>query len=175
LLELRRFLESILNCRDDLLTAPRIMFKGQILINLSASDKTKFGKEDFASQSLPQKVFSALWSVESEVNNGGFWQYFFKDGNETAWFLVEALEIIGAPKTAEICKQAIATAFPAGLPETSEAIRSAVTDFSDEILKKLELLTQHFFAYPDNLTDLLFVYVSEHPEEFGTLPKPDDA
>ena len=31
----------------------------------------KIGKEEFAQQSLPQKVFSAIWEVESEVNNGG--------------------------------------------------------------------------------------------------------
>jgi hypothetical protein len=52
------------------------MNKNDILINLSESENTRFGKEDFALQSLPQKVFSAIWAVESEVNNGGFSQYF---------------------------------------------------------------------------------------------------
>jgi hypothetical protein len=47
-----------------------IMTKNDILINLSESEKTSFGKQDFASQSLPQKVFSAIWAVESEVNSG---------------------------------------------------------------------------------------------------------
>lgn len=42
--------------------------KNHILIGLSESERTKFGKEDFASQSVPQKAFSALWEVESEVN-----------------------------------------------------------------------------------------------------------
>ncbi len=52
------------------------MTKNQILIRLSESKNTQFGKEDFSRQSLPQKVFSAIWAVESEVNNGGFSQYF---------------------------------------------------------------------------------------------------
>jgi hypothetical protein len=151
------------------------MNKNGILINLSESDKTKFGKEDFARQSLPQKVFSAIWAVESEVNNGGFAQYFFNDSRESAPFVVQALETIGAPKTAAICQRAIAAAFPEGLPEGSQAIRSAAADFSDEVLEGLEPLDQEFFAYPHNLTDLLFAYVSQHPEEFGILPKPDDA
>jgi hypothetical protein len=51
--------------------------------------------------------------------------------------------------------------------------QSLAADFSDEILEKLEPLDQEFFAYPHNLTDLLFAYVSEHPEEFGTLPNSD--
>jgi uncharacterized protein DUF4375 len=50
--------------------------KNAFLIQLSESDRTMFGKEDFATQSVPQKVFSAIWAVESEVNNGGFSQYF---------------------------------------------------------------------------------------------------
>jgi Domain of unknown function (DUF4375) len=89
--------------------------------------------------------------------------------------VAEALETIGAPKTASICQRAIITAYPAGLPPTVETIRSVAADFPNEILDELELLDQEFFAYPHNVTDLLFVYASAHPEEFGTLPRPDDA
>jgi len=149
--------------------------KNHILIGLSESPQTKFGKEDFSSQSIAQKVFSALWEVESEVNNGGFSQYFVNSSAESAHFVVDALNMIGAPKTADICKRAIVTAFPAGLPQSEEAIRSAAGDFPDEVLERLEPLDQEFYSYPHNLTDLLFAYVSAHPEEFGALPKPDDA
>jgi len=150
------------------------MTKDQILISLSMSDKTSFGKVDFASQSLPQKVFSAIWAVESEVNNGGFSQYFVNSSAESAPFVAEALETIGAPDTASICRRAIAAAFPTGLPQSEEAIRSTSAEFSDDELAALEPLDQEFFSYPHNLTSLLFAYVSEHPEEFGKLPKPDD-
>jgi len=34
-------------------------------------------------------------------------------------------------------------------------------------------LDSEFFAYPHDLTDLLFTYVSTHPEEFGELPQPE--
>jgi hypothetical protein len=149
--------------------------KNHILTRLSESPQTKFGKEEFASQSVPQKVFSALWEVESEVNNGGFSQYFVNSSAESAHFVADALRMIGAPKTADICDRAIAAAFPTGLPQSEEAIRSAAADFSDEVLEKLEPLDQEFFSYPHNLTDLLFAYVSQRPEEFGTLPKSDDA
>jgi Domain of unknown function (DUF4375) len=150
------------------------MTKNHILIELSGSERTKFGKEAFSTQSLPQKVFTAIWDVESEVNNGGFWQYFFNSSNESAWFAVQALETVGAPQTADICRRAIKAGFPAGLPEQPEAIRSAADNFSDEVRDELEALDQEFFSYPHDLTDLLFTYVSNHPEEFGSLPKPDD-
>ena len=151
------------------------MHKNGILIALSESHRTKFGKEDFSAQSIPQKVFSSIWAVESEVNNGGFSQYFFNSSCETAIFVAQALETIGAPRTADICKRAIAAAFPNGLPADSEAIRSAASDFSDEIEDSLNALDREFYQYPHDLTELLFAYVSRHPEEFGELPKSDDA
>jgi hypothetical protein len=151
------------------------MDKNGILIALSESDKTRFGKDDFSAQSLPQKVFSSIWAVESEVNNGGFSQYFLNLSAETAGFVGEALDTIGAPKTAEICRRAIAVAFPEGLPSDPEAISSAASDFSGETEDKLDALDKEFFQYPYNLTQLLFSYVSKHPEEFGELPEPDDA
>jgi hypothetical protein len=151
------------------------MNRNRILIALSESKQTGFGKQEFAEQSFPQKVFSAIWALESEVNDGGFSQYFLNSSAESASFVVQALETIGAPKTASICRRAIATAFPTGLPTTVEVIRSGAADFPDEIPEKLETLDQEVFAYPHNLTDLLFAYVSSHPEEFGKVPKPDDA
>jgi|SRR6185437_3921115 len=147
--------------------------KNNILIALSQSDKTQFGKE-FESQSIPQKVFSAIWALESEVNNGGFSQYFVNDSCETAAFVPEALELIGAPRTADICRRAIRTAYPSGLPKTSAAISSAAAEFSDGVLESLQTLDNEFFAYPHDLTSLLYDYVSNHPGEFGALPKVDD-
>jgi Domain of unknown function (DUF4375) len=152
------------------------MDKNRILIALSESDRTSFGKqEDFVTQSDPQKVFSAIWAVESEVNNGGFSQYFFNSSCETAGFVPEALEKIGALRTAEICRRAIAVAFPDGLPADPESIRSAASDFPDETEQKLDRLDREFYQYPHNLTELLYAFVSKHPEEFGELPQPDDA
>jgi len=150
------------------------MTRNQILIRLSESENTQFGKVEFARQSVPQKVFSAIWELESEVNNGGFSQYFVNSSAETAPFVVDALRAVGALDTANICERAIAAAFPDGLPNF-DTIRSAAVDFPEELLGKLEELNQQFFSYPNDLTDLLFTYVSERPEAFGILPKPEDA
>ena len=124
------------------------MDKNGILIALSESDKTKFGKDDFSTQSFPQKVFSSIWALESEVNNGGFSQYFANLSSETAGFVTEALEAIGAPTTAEICRRAIAAAFPDGLPSDPEIISSAASDFSGETEDKLDAWTRSSFSIP---------------------------
>ena len=150
------------------------MTKDKILIELSSSTKTKVYKEDFANQSFPQKVFSAIWEVEAEVNNGGFSQYFFNNSRASAWFVVLALEHVGAPKTASICERAIAVAFPSGLPEDLDSVRSAANNFPKNVQEKLYALDKEFYAYPHDLVDLLFAYVKQNPDEFGTLPEPDD-
>jgi hypothetical protein len=148
------------------------MTKNEILIGLSESDRSKFGKDPFSLQSFPQKVFSSIWAVESEVNNGGFSQYFLNSSTETAAFVAEALDTIGAPRTAAICRRAVERAFPNGLPSTGSEISSAAADFSDELLSELDGLDNEFLAYPHDLTDLLFDYVCKHPEEFGAVPNP---
>ena len=107
------------------------------------------------------------------MNNGGFSQYFANSSGDTAPFVVEALDVLGAPKTADICRRAIMAAFPGGLPHVPESIQSASADFSDDILEALEPLDREFFAYPHNLTELLYTYVGKHPEEFGAVPKAD--
>jgi len=150
------------------------MNKNSILIDLSESERTSFGKEDFSAQSYPQKVFSAIWAAESEINNGGFAQYFQNSSCETAPFVIEAFEAISAPRTADICRRAIAAAFPGGMPSEPDAIAAAAADFSDDITEQLEELDAEFLGYPHNLTDLLFTFVAKHPEEFGHLPDADD-
>jgi len=149
------------------------MDKNNTLIRLSASENARFGKEPFADQSLPQKVFSTIWAVETEVNNGGFSQYFINGSSEGASFVVEALERIGARRAAEICRRAIAIAFPIGLPSSGTAISTAARGFPDSVLCSLRALDKEFWSYPDDLTGLLFDYVSKHPGDFGKLPTPN--
>jgi Domain of unknown function (DUF4375) len=151
------------------------MDKNAFLIELSESDKTAFGRTDFGEQSTPQKVFSAIWALESEVNNGGFSQYFYNSSNETAGFVAEALETIDAPQTAAICREVIAVAFQGGLPADPAAIEAAAEEVPDEVLEKLDALDQQFFLYPNPLTDLLFAFVAKHPEEFGEIPEIESA
>jgi hypothetical protein len=134
----------------------------------------KFGKEEFATQSIPQQVFSTIWELESEVNNGGYSQYFQNCSAETAPFVVAALNTIGASQAAGISMLAINAAFPGGLPAAPELISAAAGNFSDDILGQLAGLDKQFFTYPDNLTDLLFDFVSKYPDEFGVMPVPND-
>jgi hypothetical protein len=61
------------------------------------------------------------------------------------------------------------TAFPNGLPSNPDAISAVAAAFPPDVEEGLFQLDEEFFAYPYNLTELLFAYVSDHPDEIGSL------
>ena len=131
------------------------MDKNSYLIDLSESDSTDFGRMDFSAQGHEQRVFSAIWGLEGQVNSGGFIQLFDNEEPELVAFAPAALRSIGAINCAEIVSSAVALAPNRDAPE---------------VAGHLERLEEEFYSYPDNLTDLLFSYIAAHPEVFGAAP-----
>ena len=102
-----------------------------------------------------QKVFSAIWALESQVNNGGFASFLEYEDPALVAFAPEALRIVGAGTCAEIVSRAVAL---------------TAVDELDQITDQLDDLDAEFYAYPDDLTDLLYTYVSANPTVFGQMP-----
>jgi hypothetical protein len=145
------------------------MDKNTYLIALSESPESDYGKRDFADQSNPQKVFSAIWQLESDVCNGGFGQYFTNCwGDPSVKFAPEALRTIGAHKCAAIVDQAMAL-LPPGIPDDFDE-RSDFFESEEALSAALSEIDTKFYAYPDKLTELLFAFVTKHPDEFGPTP-----
>jgi hypothetical protein len=149
------------------------MDKNTYLIELSESDRTDFGRVEFASQSSDQQVFSAIWALESEVNSGGFAHYFSSTEGDTANFAPAALERIGAHRAAAIVREALHVLSPGPLPAGQAARESLIEDLNEAQQDRVSELDSKFYSYPDNLTELLFAFVSERPDLFG--PVPEDA
>jgi hypothetical protein len=141
--------------------------KNEYLIDLSESSATSFGKVDFETQTRVQKIFSTVWSAESEISNGGFAQY-FRNSAETVSTLVGAFTEIGAQKMAAICGKATAFVFPTAVPLEVQEVSKLVDLIDDETQAELGELDEEFFQCPENLTDLLYDFVMAHPEEFST-------
>jgi hypothetical protein len=145
------------------------MDKNGFLIDLSESKKTDFGKVTFSKQSEVQKVFSAIWELESQVNNGGFDQYFRNNDSDAIAYAPTALKAIGAKSCAKIVEHAIKIISP--LLPTTKKREAALDALSEKQQDRLQALDSKFFEYPDNLTDLLFAFVAKHPESFGPIPE----
>lgn len=157
--------------RLPLSVAPSPMNKNRLLIALSESAHTDFGRVRFADQSKPQQVFSAVWALESQVNNGGFLKYFASSDFDTANFSPTALRAIGAEKCARISERALRALSSSPLPDSQQACGQLVASLSVDARKSFDALDSEFMAYPDNLTELLYAYVAAHPESFGPIPK----
>lgn len=130
------------------------MDRNAYLIELSESDRTAFGRVDFAAQPLEQRIFSAVWALESEVNSGGFSQFFGNEEPELVAFAPAALRSIGAVACAGIVERAVALASSGVIGAESQ----------------MEELDSEFLAYPDNLTELLHAHVAAHPTAFREAP-----
>ena len=111
------------------------MNKNNYLIDLSESRHTDFGRVDIADQSDPQKVFSAIWALESQVNNGGFLQYFISSDGDTADFAPAALRSIGAQACASVVERALRAASLSPLPDSQDA-RKALADFLSDAARE---------------------------------------
>src|ERR1700730_15034568 len=121
------------------------MDTNKYLIELSESERTDFGHVDFARQSEVQRVFSAVWEIESQVNNGGFDQYFRNSDSDIIAFAPAALNAIGATACAKIAESAINLISP--LPATQEQRYGALAALSERQYDKLESADSKFFEY----------------------------
>lgn len=102
----------------------------------------------------PQKVFYFNQTLEREVNNGGFDQYFTNSGSENAYETIASLKAIEANITANILQRAIDLVL--GLVEKNEEI-------SYETWDKLD---NEFYNYEDNLNVLNIEYIKKYKEFF---------
>ena len=150
-------------------TSPSRKEKDRILIELSESPRVQFGRIDYLKQSRPQQVFTAIWELEGQVNNGGFHQWFFNSSGDIAVYTEDALRAIGAARTADIVAAAVAL-FPGGPPPRNRAERQRrLATVSPNVLEAWDRLDGRFFKAPDDLTSLLYSWVKAHPKEFGSV------
>ncbi len=129
------------------------------LIKISEAVFARYSKVGFSHLSKPEQVFVCVWSLEAEVNNGGFDQFYFNSSGDHAVETVDALESIGASHTAEIVRRANAV-FGASGPSSVRAIRQEQLDALPESVRgSFDTLDQEFYAYKDDLEALLRAYV----------------
>jgi len=110
----------------------------------------------------PDEVVDLIDALEGEVNNGGFDQYFYNSAGDKTAETIQALEIIGALKMADIVRRA-AKKFPGAMPSNNRFERQHVLLASDPKAIAFRDLDEEFYDYPDNLAELLKKYKSSSP------------
>jgi hypothetical protein len=137
------------------------------LTQLAERPDARFWRVSYEALSAPERVFRSVWELEAEVNNGGFHQYFWNSSGSLAPHAPAALRAIGASTTAGIVESAIA-AVGRDIPWSDERARQTRLDAIEP--QRLERFDDAFYAYPDNLTMLLYRYASEHRGDLGLSP-----
>jgi hypothetical protein len=121
-----------------------------------------------------QRALYALHWTRSEVENGGFHQFFY---NSTGMLGAEALagaERIGAADFAAVIREAFSI-FPDGPIEDNVSRQDYMGELGDEHIATLEKLDDRFYALmghedESTLARKCAAYVESHPEEFFTDP-----
>ena len=128
-------------------------------------NKTQYG-EDMSALSEAERIFYITQTLEMEVNNGGFSQFFYNSSGNFSNELVGAFTAIGANATAAICQKAI-SAFGRDIPvdrdEREEMLDELESDEFDEILEECD---SAFYDYEDNLNELNYNFVMKNKESF---------
>lgn len=131
-------------------------------LSARVAEKCAYG-EDLAALSPAERVFYLTQTCEEEVNNGGFDQLLFNAGFDLRE-LPEAFRTIGAPKTADICAQALA-ALGGEVPEDREERREVLASRKGPPTE-LGACDEDFLRYEEDLAALNAAYVRAHREDF---------
>jgi len=114
----------------------------------------------------PQKTFFYNQSLERELNNGGFEQYFRNSSGSYAHDTVNSLQLIGAHKTAEILKLAIDQFPECRVPIDRSNRVSLVEMMEGKMSKAWDELDAQFYKYEDDLNSLNLDYVKQNRMSF---------
>ena len=128
-------------------------------------NKTNYG-DNMSVLSEAERIFYVTQSLEMEVNNGGFSQFFFNSSGNFANELVSAFTAIGAIETATICQKAI-SAFGRDIPVDRDEREEMLEELeSDEIAEILTECDNAFYEYKDNLNELNYNFAVNNKHSF---------
>lgn len=114
----------------------------------------------------PQQVIYIIWTLEGEVNNGGFNQYYYNPSGQFAKLAPEALNLVGANQYAALTQAA---------NEVYEKEKGRITKYQDgtsEGFSKsyennpLEKFDHEFYTLKEPLMDLQISYIRKHKRDF---------
>ena len=103
------------------------------------------------------QVAYCIHQFEAEVNNGGFDQFFTNSTGEYVRETIQALTDIGATKTCNLLRRAVAIGFPGGYPADASVYESA---FVGDGVEGLDPLDEEFYRYAEPLADLVNAYLA---------------
>lgn len=122
--------------------------------------------ENLENLTQPQKDFFFNQTLEREINNGGFNQYFYNSSGTFAHQTVESLKAIGATATATVLQRAINEFPDSSVPEDESKRWKVLEEIQEAADLVWERLDNEFLEYREDLTTLNLNYVKRHKADF---------
>ncbi|MDR7210123.1 DUF4375 domain-containing protein [Flavobacterium piscis] len=132
----------------------------------SADYKNEF--ETVMSWNKSKQAIYMIWALESEVNNGGYNQFYFNSSGQFYKYLPDALKLVGANKFTELTKRANET-FEKENPKITQHQDGTIEGFSksyeDNPLNKFD--NEFYKVYEtENLQQLQVDFIRKHKTKF---------
>jgi hypothetical protein len=148
---------------DELLSLEGKYRLDSLVVAFHQALEQKSAREGGDALSIEERLIPAIEVLESEVNNGGFAQFFVNSSNEYVPMIVQALLRIGCPKTADIKQKAIDALH---LPTLSvEAIETAMA--KGESGEALDACDALYFKGEEDIADKLFAFIKVNKDAFS--------
>lgn len=131
-------------------------------------EKTQYG-DDMSVLSAKERIFYITQTLEMEVNNGGFSQFFFNSSGDFSSEIVSAFCAIEAHTTAGICEKAL-SAFGCEISTDRRERLKMLDEFDEDEINQIDEILDEcdnaFYDYPDNLTELSYQFIMKNKELF---------
>lgn len=120
----------------------------------------------FEDLSIPEQNFIYIDIFESEMLNGGLFDFFYNESGTYAHQALEAYTAIGADQTAELLNNAIKT-FPE-LPVSKDIFqrRFLMHSLDSQTLKSWDHLSQSYYSLDEAIVSLLIAYIGANKTSF---------
>lgn len=118
----------------------------------------KYLESGFGCLNKKEFILFSVWMLETEVNNGGFNQFYYNSAGDIANEVVHSLNEIGAPKTAQIVLEANRLFGDFGPPSKREERQVRLEEIELSFEEEFEAVDARFYDYPHNLEELMYIY-----------------
>ena len=132
-------------------------------------EKTRYGA-DLSVLSGPERIFYVTQTLEMEVNNGGFSQFFYNSSRQFSNELVSSFTAIEATATAKICQRAVLAVEEVSFDDENGREEELDKLLDDETVSKvLVACDDAFYKREENLNELNYSFVMRNKESFSTF------
>jgi hypothetical protein len=155
----RKWLEAYSGQTTDQLLALESEYRtDSLVVAFDQAINQKAAREGEQELSDAERTVLAVEALESEVNNGGYSQFFLNSSTEFAPLIVASLQRIGCPLSAQITQTAIDALHISEI--TVEAIATAMEGQNEDRDTKLASCDEQYYGSGEPIADHLLNFIN---------------